>query len=136
MVGPNSNLPPNLNFLSITRDYSEDGILTTNTIRIENEPGMVIPEASGHVQYTVTKDAIGKFISFTSTPLRDDGIKGESRTCMGQERLQPGSPRLLSLQVIGSPIEGTMLHVNKQYWGGEEGDSTSSDGVQSEVADG
>ncbi|KAI3495528.1 hypothetical protein L1887_37869 [Cichorium endivia] len=151
------NLPPNLNFLSITGDYSEDGILTASygyigghegksiynwyLHEVENEPGMVIPEASGTLQYTVTKDAIGKFISFTCTPLRDDGIKGESRTCMGQERVQPGSPRLLSLQVVGSPIEGTMLHVNKQYWGGEEGDSvfrwfrTSSDGVKSEVAD-
>ncbi|XP_023758150.1 187-kDa microtubule-associated protein AIR9 isoform X1 [Lactuca sativa] len=151
------NLPPNLNFLSITGDYSEGGILTASygyigghegksiynwyLHEVETEPGVVIPEASGRLQYNVTKDAIGKFISFTCTPLRDDGIIGESRTCMGQERVQPGSPRLMSLQVVGTPVEGTTLSVNKQYWGGEEGESvfrwfrTSLDGMQSEVAD-
>ncbi|KAL4563579.1 hypothetical protein LXL04_027622 [Taraxacum kok-saghyz] len=150
------NLPPNLNFLSITGDYSEGGILTASygyigghegksiynwyLHEIETEPGTVIPEASGRLQYSVTKDAIGKFISFTCTPLRDDGIIGESRTCMGQERVQPGSPRLLSLQVVGTAIEGTTLSVNKQYWGGDEGDSifrwfrTNSDGTQIEIA--
>ncbi|PWA81634.1 outer arm dynein light chain 1 protein [Artemisia annua] len=150
-------LPPNLNFLSITGDYSEGGILTASygyigghegksiynwyLHEVETDPGMLIPEVSGSLQYSVTKDAIGKFISFTCTPLRDDGIVGEPRTCMGQERVQPGSPRLLSLQVVGTAVEGTTLHVNKEYWGGEEGKSifrwfrTSSDGMQKEVAD-
>ncbi|KVH88206.1 Leucine-rich repeat-containing protein [Cynara cardunculus var. scolymus] len=150
-------LPPNLNFLSITGDYSEGGMLTASygyigghegksiynwyLHEVETDPGMVIPEVSGRLQYSVTKDAIGKFISFTCTPLRDDGIVGESRTCMGQERVQPGSPRLLSLHMVGTAVEGTTLYVNKQYWGGEEGDSvfrwfrTSSDGMQEEIVD-
>nr|XP_043619051.1 187-kDa microtubule-associated protein AIR9 [Erigeron canadensis] len=150
-------LPPNLNFLSITGDYSEGGILTASygyigghegksiynwyLHEVETDPGMLIPEVSGSLQYNVTKDAIGKFISFKCTPIRDDGIVGESRTCMGQELVQPGSPRLLSLHVDGTAVEGTFLYVNKQYWGGEEGDSvfrwfrTSSDGVQKEVAE-
>lgn len=150
-------LPPNLNFLSITGDYSEGGMLTASygyigghegksiynwyLHEVETDPGIVIPEVSGRLQYSVTRDAIGKFISFTCTPLRDDGIVGESRTCMGQERVQPGSPRLLSLRMVGTAVEGTTLYVKKQYWGGEEGDSvfrwfrTSSDGMQSEVAD-
>lgn len=34
-----------------------------------------------------------------------------------------GSPRLISLQIVGSPVEGTELNVEKKYWGGEEGDS-------------
>lgn len=34
-----------------------------------------------------------------------------------------GSPKLLSLQIVGNSIEGTELRVNKRYWGGEEGDS-------------
>lgn len=29
----------------------------------------------------------------------------------------------MSLQVVGTPVEGTTLSVNKQYWGGEEGES-------------
>lgn len=34
-----------------------------------------------------------------------------------------GSPRLLSLQIIGTAVEGTTLNVEKKYWGGEEGES-------------
>lgn len=34
-----------------------------------------------------------------------------------------GSPRLLSLQIVGTAVEGTSLGVDKKYWGGEEGDS-------------
>lgn len=34
-----------------------------------------------------------------------------------------GSPRLLSLRIVGAAVEGTILSVDKKYWGGEEGDS-------------
>ncbi|XP_059666134.1 187-kDa microtubule-associated protein AIR9 isoform X2 [Cornus florida] len=152
---PVETLPPSLNFLSITGDYCEDGILTASygyigghegksnynwyLHEVETDSGSLIPEVSGLLQYRVTKDAIGKFISFTCTPIRDDGIVGESRTVIGQERVRPGSPRLLSLQIVGTVVEGTTLTVDKKYWGGEEGDSvfrwfrTSSDGTPSEV---
>ncbi|XP_050287911.1 187-kDa microtubule-associated protein AIR9 isoform X2 [Quercus robur] len=148
-------LPPSLNFLSITGDYTEDGILTASygyigghegksiynwyLHEVETDSGSLIPEVSGLLQYRVTKDAIGKFISFQCTPIRDDGIVGEPRICMAQERFRPGSPRLLSLQIVGNDIEGATLSVDKKYWGGEEGDSvfrwfrTSSDGMQSEI---
>lgn len=52
--------------------------------------GSIIVDLSGQLQYRITKDAIGKFISFTCTPVRDDEIMGESRTCLGQERVRPG----------------------------------------------
>ncbi|KAL0305433.1 UNVERIFIED_CONTAM: microtubule-associated protein AIR9 [Sesamum radiatum] len=128
-------LPPSLNFLSITGDYSEGGVLTASygyigghegksiynwyLHEVENDP-VLIPEVSGLLQYRVPKDAIGKFISFTCTPVRNDGIAGEPRTCIGQERVRPGNPRLLSLQINGTAIEGTTLNVEKKYWGGEE----------------
>ncbi|KAL5577368.1 hypothetical protein UlMin_019067 [Ulmus minor] len=148
-------LPPSLNFLSITGDYAEDGILTASygyvgghegkstcnwyLHEVETDLGNLIPEVSGLLQYRITKDAIGKFISFQCTPVRDDGTVGEPRTCFGQERVRPGSPRLLSLQIVGNAIEGTTLSVDKKYWGGQEGDSifrwfrTSSDGAQTEI---
>jgi Leucine-rich repeat (LRR) protein len=132
-------LPPSLNFLSITGDYTEDGILTASygyigghegksiynwfLHEVETDSGSLIPEVSGLLQYRITKEAIGKFISFQCTPIRDDGIVGEPRICMGQERFRPGSPRLLSLQIVGNAIEGATLSVDKKYWGGEEGDS-------------
>ncbi|XP_062095531.1 187-kDa microtubule-associated protein AIR9 [Humulus lupulus] len=148
-------LPPSLNFLSITGDYTEGGILTASygyvgghegksiykwyLHEVENEPGNLIHEVSGILQYRITRDAIGKFISFECTPVRDDGTVGEPRTCLGQESIRPGSPRLLSLQIVGTSTEGTTLSVDKKYWGGEEGESvfrwfrTSSDGTQSEI---
>lgn len=30
---------------------------------------------------------------------------------------------MLSLQIVGTAVEGTILSVEKNYWGGEEGDS-------------
>lgn len=60
-------------------------------LQVETESGTLIPDVSGFLQYRVTKEAIGKSISFTCTPIRDDGIAGESRTCMGHERVRPGS---------------------------------------------
>lgn len=58
----------------------------------ENDlPGTLIPEASGLLQFTITKEAIGKFISFQCIPMRDDGIVGEPRNCMSQERVRPGN---------------------------------------------
>ncbi|KAK4797344.1 hypothetical protein SAY86_029670 [Trapa natans] len=149
------DLPPSLNFLSITGEYSEGGLLTASygyigghegkslyswyLHEVETEPGILISEVSGLLQYRITKDAIGKFVSFQCTPVRDDGIVGDPRTFMGQERVRPGSPRLLSLQVIGNLIEGTTLNVEKNYWGGDEGESifqwfrTSPDGSQCEI---
>ncbi|WVZ21289.1 hypothetical protein V8G54_008611 [Vigna mungo] len=131
-------LPPSLNFLSIIGDYNEDGILTASygyvgghegksmyswyIHEVEGDSGSRIPGVSG-LQYRITKEAIGKFISFQCTPVRDDGVVGDTRICMGQERIRPGSPRLLSLHIIGNAVEGTILRIEKKYWGGEEGDS-------------
>ncbi|KAJ8762645.1 hypothetical protein K2173_010666 [Erythroxylum novogranatense] len=148
-------LPPGLNFLSITGDYIEGGILTASygymgghegksiynwyLHEVETDSGSLILESSGLLQYRISKDAIGKFISFQCTPLRDDETIGEPRVCMGQERVRPGSPRLLDLQIVGAAIEGATLSVDKKYWGGEEGDSifrwfrTSLDGCQNEI---
>nr|KYP38707.1 hypothetical protein KK1_040034 [Cajanus cajan] len=159
-------LPPSLNFLSIIGDYSEDGILTASygyvgghegksiyrwyihnkyvlnvfwfSVQVEGDSGSLIPGVSG-LQYRITKEAIGKFISFQCTPVRDDGVVGGLRICTGQERIRPGSPRLFSLHIVGSAIEGTILRIEKKYWGGEEGDSiyrwlrTGSDGSKNEI---
>ncbi|KAJ0262088.1 187-kDa microtubule-associated protein AIR9 [Hirschfeldia incana] len=149
-------LPPSLNFLSITGDNVEGGLLTASYGYIgghegksiyewhyhkaeSDHPGTLIPGASGLLQYTITKEAIGKFISFRCIPVRDDEIVGEARTCMCQERVRPGNPRAVSLQVIGAAVEGTMLTAEKEYWGGEEGASvfrwfrTNSDGTPCEI---
>ncbi|KAI4297559.1 hypothetical protein L6164_037444 [Bauhinia variegata] len=152
---PVETLPPSLNFLSITGDLTEGGILTASygyvgghegksiynwyLHEVESDLGTFIEEVSGLLQYRIPKEAIGKFISFQCTPVREDGIVGDPRTCRGQERVRPGSPRLLSLQMVGTAIEGTTLSIQKEYWGGEEGDSvyrwfrTSSDGTQFEI---
>ncbi|PIA41703.1 hypothetical protein AQUCO_02200255v1 [Aquilegia coerulea] len=148
-------LPPSLNFLSVTGDYLEGEILTASYGYIgghegksvyswylhesESDSGALIPDASGYLQYRITKDAIGRFISFKCTPVRDDGTVGDPRTFFGPERVSPGSPKLLSLQLLGESIEGTVLRVDRKYWGGEEGQSIirwyriTSDGTQNEI---
>ncbi|KAI4370946.1 hypothetical protein MLD38_019233 [Melastoma candidum] len=148
-------LPPSMNFLSITGEYTEGGILTASygyigghegksiykwyLHEVESDSGTLIDEASGLLEYHIPKEAIGKFISFQCTPVRNDGMIGEPRTCKGQEHVRPGSPRLLSLHIMGHPIEGNMLCVDKQYWGGEEGNSifrwvrTNPNGIESEI---
>ncbi|CAN8287520.1 unnamed protein product [Cochlearia groenlandica] len=149
-------LPPSLNFLSITGDSIEGGTLTASYGYIggheaksiyewhyhkaeSDHPGTLIPEASGLLQYTITREAIGKFVSFQCIPVRNDGIVGEARTCMSQERVRAGNPRAVSLQVVGALTEGTMLSAEKEYWGGEEGASvfrwfrTNSNGIQCEI---
>lgn len=34
-----------------------------------------------------------------------------------------GSPRVLSLKIIGEAVEGNTMIADKKYWGGAEGDS-------------
>lgn len=70
--------------------YSYINLNFLGNMQLETDSGSLIPEASGLLQYHITKDAIGRFISFQCTPIRDDGIVGEPRTCMGQERVRPG----------------------------------------------
>lgn len=59
-------------------------------VQVEGDSGSSIPGVSG-LQYHITKEAIGKFISFQCTPVRDDGVVGDLRICMGQERVRPGN---------------------------------------------
>lgn len=61
----------------------------------------MIPEASGLLQYTIAKEAIGKFISFQCIPVRDDGIVGEARTCMCQEQVRPGNALSCCFRTVG-----------------------------------
>ncbi|CAN6203007.1 unnamed protein product [Urochloa humidicola] len=148
-------LPPSLNFLTVTGELSEGQILTAsygyigghegNTLyswhlhESEDDEGTPVPEASDLLQYRVSKEAVGKFVSFKCTPIRDDGIVGEARVFIGKDRVTPGMPTLLSLEVTGEAIEGTTMVASKQYWGGEEGDTmfrwilVSSDGTEKEI---
>ncbi|ONM51303.1 187-kDa microtubule-associated protein AIR9 [Zea mays] len=148
-------LPPSLNFLTVTGEFSEGQILTASYGYIgghegnslyswhlheaEDDEGTPLSEATGLLQYCVTKEAVGKFVSFKCTPVRDDDIVGEARSFIGKDRVTPGMPTLLSLEVTGDAIEGTTMFASKRYWGGEEGDTmfrwilTNSDGTEKEI---
>lgn len=148
-------LPPSLNFLTVTGEFSEGQILTASYGYIgghegnslyswhlheaEDDEGTPLSEATGLLQYCVTKEAVGKFVSFKCTPVRDDAIVGEARSFIGKDRVTPGMPTLLSLEVTGDAIEGTTMFASKRYWGGEEGDTmfrwilTNSDGTEKEI---
>lgn len=148
-------LPPSLNFLTVTGEFSEDQMLTASYGYIggyegkslyswylhetEDDEGSPLTEASGLLQYRIKKEDIGKFVSFKCIPIRNDGIAGEPGVFIGKDRVTPGSPTLLSLELNGDAIEGTTMVANRRYWGGEEGDTlfrwllTSSDGTQKEI---
>ncbi|KAL5197898.1 hypothetical protein ABZP36_001410 [Zizania latifolia] len=148
-------LPPSLNFLTVTGEFSEGQMLTASYGYIgghegnslyswhlreaEDDEGTLVSEASGLLQYQVTKEAVGKFVSFKCIPIRNDGILGEPRVFVGKDRITPGRPTLLSLELTGEAIEGTTMIANRRYWGGEEGKTifhwilTSSDGTQKEI---
>ncbi|MCO5613042.1 hypothetical protein L7F22_067316 [Adiantum nelumboides] len=152
---PVEMLPPSLSFISITGDCVEGEILTASYGYVgghegssqyswylhknERDGGMPISESAGLLQYKITKEAVNWFISFKCVPVRDDGVIGEAGTVFGQESIRAGSPKLLSLRVIGDPIEGAELIVDKTYWGGMEGPSrtqwfrASPDGTQREI---
>ncbi|KAK3126367.1 hypothetical protein QOZ80_7AG0555520 [Eleusine coracana subsp. coracana] len=148
-------LPPSLNFLTVTGEFCEGQILTASYGYIgghegnslyswylhenEDDEGTPVSGASSLLQYHVTKEAIGKFVSFKCTPTRDDGIVGEPRIFIGKDRVTAGIPTLLSLELTGKAIEGKTLVANRRYWGGLEGDTifrwmlASSDGTQKEI---
>ncbi|KAI5066288.1 hypothetical protein GOP47_0018912 [Adiantum capillus-veneris] len=152
---PVEMLPPSLSFISITGDCVEGEMLTASYGYVgghegssqyswylhknERDPGMPIPESAGLLQYKITKEAVNQFISFKCIPVRNDGVIGEAGTVFGQESIRPGSPKLLSLKIIGDPTEGAEMMLDKTYWGGMEGPSrtqwfrASPDGTQREI---
>ncbi|KMZ63756.1 hypothetical protein ZOSMA_39G00270, partial [Zostera marina] len=133
------NLPPSLNFLSVTGSYCEGEMLTASygyvgghegkslyswyLCETETDTGVLIPDASEFLQYRITKDAIDKFISFQCTPIREDGIVGDTRIFFAPERVCSGTPSILALEILGEAIEGVTLFADRKYWGGDEGTS-------------
>lgn len=59
-------------------------------LQTEDDEGSLVSEASGLLQYQVTKEAVGKFLSFKCIPIRNDGILGEPRVFTGKDRVTPG----------------------------------------------
>jgi hypothetical protein len=92
-------------------------------LQTEDDEGSLVSEASGLLQYQVTKEAVGKFLSFKCVPIRNDGILGEPRVFTGKDRVTPGRPTILSLELTGEAIEGTTMVASRRYWGGEEGET-------------
>ncbi|KAJ3670004.1 hypothetical protein LUZ60_010328 [Juncus effusus] len=148
-------LPPCLNFLNVSGEFSEGELLTASYGYMgghegksqyswflhenESSEGELIQDATGDLHYRISKDAIGKYVSFKCTPVRDDGTIGEPIVHFSSSPVQPGSPRLVLLEIEGEAVEGKKLVASKRYWGGEEGDSifrwflVDSDEVKTEI---
>ncbi|GFP81193.1 187-kda microtubule-associated protein air9 [Phtheirospermum japonicum] len=121
-------LPPNINFLSITGDYSEGGVLTASygyigghegksiynwyLHEVESDSGTLIPEVSGSLQYRIPKDAIGKFISFTCTPVRDDGIESEREPALDKNVFVQTSSNGSHNEISGATSSSYMFSVD------------------------
>lgn len=89
--------------------------------QIDTDSGTLIPEASGSLQYRLSKDVIGKYVSFTCTPIRDDLTVGEPKTCMGQERVRPGTGIQLTYKLCTSYyyISELALHTEMDHFFGK-----------------
>lgn len=68
---------------------------------------------TGLLQYRIGKDAIGKFLSFRCTPVRDDGIVGDPRTCFGQERIRPGKYNIYHSLLVFLNANGLWLRIEE-----------------------
>ncbi|KAI5064749.1 hypothetical protein GOP47_0019444 [Adiantum capillus-veneris] len=136
---PVNMLLPSLTSLSIVGEHREGETLSAAYSYIggkegnsqfswflhENEhaPGTPIPEAAGLLKFTISKSAINKLVSLKCIPVREDGYVGVESNVMAQEIVQPGVPKLLSLNIVGDPVEGSHLRIVKSYCGGLEGTS-------------
>ena len=83
--------------------------LTSISLLLQNEidVGVPISTADGLLQYKITADAINKLVSFRCTPVREDGMVGESRSTILQEYVQPGignTLRRLRVRLRGETI--------------------------------
>lgn len=89
--------------------------------RVDTESGTSEKVGDGF-EYTLKLDDVGHAIRFTYFPVREDGMRG---TWLTKESavVRPAAPRLTSLQLFGEPMEGTLLTVQKEYFGGHEGAS-------------
>ncbi|CAK9872005.1 unnamed protein product [Sphagnum jensenii] len=148
-------LPPELTFLNIVGECTEGETLTAQyryaggyeggsqyewcLHESKSGYGTSIPEAAGQLQYRITKQAVNRFLSFRCKPVRDDGLQGDWQSTFTADRIQAGSPMFLSLRIVGEPTEGHQIHLEKEYWGGDEGSSkvqwflTRQDWTQREI---
>ncbi|KAL0363622.1 UNVERIFIED_CONTAM: microtubule-associated protein AIR9 [Sesamum calycinum] len=129
-------LPPSLNFLSITGDYSEGGVLTASYGYIGGHEGKSIynwylhetssngthSEISGATSssYMLSVDDIGFFISVSCEPIRNDWARGPIVLSEQVGPIVPGDPLGVEL-VIPDCSEGQEVVPEKRYFGGQEG---------------
>lgn len=62
----------------------------------------MIEEATGLLHYRIAKDAIGKYISFECTPVRDDGTVGEPKVHLSTDPVRPGTKPPFLKREIGT----------------------------------
>jgi hypothetical protein len=73
--------------------------------------------------YCPTIEDIGFFIFVAITPQRSDGVFGKTKYVVSSSSIQPATPQIRNLCIIGEPQEGHELIAKYQYYGGEEGNS-------------
>lgn len=74
------------------------------------------------LQYTLTKEDIGKRIVFQYTPVRSDGVIGSDSTIVS-DVIAPLPPTLLNVTLSGQGTVSSTLSIHAIYKGGFEGDS-------------
>jgi hypothetical protein len=49
-----------------------------------------MPGSIGLKERLLTSKEVGKFLAFSVTPLRNDGLEGETKSFVSRERIMPG----------------------------------------------
>ncbi|KAL9644907.1 hypothetical protein ABK040_005387 [Willaertia magna] len=72
--------------------------------------------------YTLSLRDVGKTLKIVCTPVRNDGIVGESVVAQ-TPKIVPGIPKITKLEIIGNVSIDSIIHVHSIYEGGVEGES-------------
>jgi hypothetical protein len=62
-------------------------------VQTPNGPGTLIPGSIGLKERLLTSKEVGKFLAFSVTPRRNDGLEGETKSFVSRERIMPGKNR-------------------------------------------
>lgn len=74
--------------------------------------------------YTLTNKDVGYALEVAFIPVRSDGVQGDQFTVITDAPIQPASPELRTMEVVGEPAPGNILELVAEYFGGDQGDST------------
>eukprot|EP00899_Mesostigma_viride_P010148 jgi/Mesvir1/19134/Mv12871-RA.1 len=136
---PIAEIAPRLDAISVTGNCEQGETLTASYTYVGGVEGsssfgwyrrketsaqsVLINGTRGKLEYALKEADIGYILSFKCTPKRSDGAEGEVYEANAPSRIRPAMPQVLGVKILGTPLEGSELRLEKTYFGGTEGKS-------------